>query len=125
MFSNTERFSESALHFKQFGTYTKETIGSKSWELFWQRERDRCINGANYGYDKITGYHYNLLNFSPILQTEVVKEGENELDQVQAIRIKDFAKFYDGQYDYFHYLEEAELAGEHAFMLGSRGKGKS
>lgn len=125
MFTNTDRFRESALHFKEYGLYTKEVVGSKAWTLFWQQERDRCLNGYNAGFDNITGYHYNLLNYSPILQTSVIKESDSEEGQNQAIRVKDFAKFYDGQYDLCHYLDEAEIKGEHAMMLGSRGKGKS
>lgn len=125
MHYNTSEWTVAAQHFKEYGIFTKEIIGSKSWELFWDQERDRCINGYNLGRDIITGYHYNLLNYSPILQTKVITKSKDELGQNQAIRVKDFAKFYDGQYDFFHYLDEAEKAGEHAFMLGSRGKGKS
>lgn len=123
MFTNTDRFSEAALHFKEYGIFTKEPIGSKSWENFWKQERDRCLNGVNFGYDKLTGYHYNMLNYAPILQTKVVKENEN--GQNQAERIKDFSKFLDGQYDWFWYLQEAEEAGEHGMLLGKRGAGKS
>ncbi len=124
-FTNTERFSEQALHFKEYGVYTKDPIGSKAWINFWKQEKDRCLNGLNLGYDKITGYHYNLLNYSPILQTKVIKESLEEFGQNQAERIKDFARFQDGQYDFFWYLQEAEEGGEHAMLLGSRGKGKS
>lgn len=124
-FTNTERFSETAYHFREYGVYTKDPVGSKAWINFWKQERERCLKGLNLGYDKITGYHYNLLNYSPILQTEVIKESEEEFGQNQAVRIKDFAKFQDGQYDFYWYLEEAELGGEHAMLLGARGKGKS
>lgn len=125
MHSNTDSFREAARHFKEYGIFTKEPVGSKSWKLFWEQEKDRCLNGLNLGFDKITGYHYNLLNYSPILQTIVVKEAETEEGQNQADRVKDFPKFYDGQYDLCWYLDEAEKAGEHAMMLGSRGRGKS
>jgi hypothetical protein len=124
-FSGVEEFSATALHFKEFGVYTKEPIRSKAWYAFWQQERDRCLNGYHIGRDEITGYHYNLLNYAPILQTEVIKEADNELGQNQAIRVKDFPKFMDGQYDFFHYIEDAEKAGAHAELIGSRGRGKS
>lgn len=125
MFINTDKFRESALHFKEFGCYTREPVGSKSWFNFWKQERERCLNGLDLGFDKITGYMYNYLNYAPILQTKVVKESEEELGQNQAERIKDFPLWYGGQYDLFWYLEEAEKSGEHAMLLGSRGKGKS
>jgi hypothetical protein len=120
---NTFEWTTEAQHFKEFGVYTKSPVGSKSWELYWQEMRNRCINGYNIGRDKITGYNFFLLNFCPILQTVTIKE--NEFGQNQAARIKDFPLFFDGQYDWFWYLEEAELSGEHAMLLGSRGRGKS
>lgn len=125
MHTNTDSFRQSALHFKEYGVYTKEPVGSKSWKLFWEQERERCLKGLDLGFDKITGYHYNLLNYAPILQTIVVNEAETEEGQNQADRVKDFPKFYDGQYDLCWYLEEAERGGEHAMLLGSRSKGKS
>lgn len=125
MHTNTDSFRQAALHFKEYGVYTKEPVGSKSWVNFWKQERARCLNGLDLGFDKITGYHYNLLNYSPILQTVVIKEAETEDGQNQADRVKDFPRFYDGQYDLCWYLDEAEKSGEHAMMLGSRGKGKS
>jgi hypothetical protein len=123
MFSNTDRFSEAARHFKEYGVYTKEPVGSKSWQLFWKQERDRCLNGLNLGFDKITPYHYNLLNYAPILKVVILNENEN--GQNQADRVKDFPNFLDGQYDAFWYFDECEKSGEHGMFLGSRGKGKS
>lgn len=125
MHYNTAEWTTEAQHFKEFGCFTKLPKGSKAYRDYWKEQRRRCLEGYDIGRDKITGYNYNYLNFSPILQTEVIKESEDEFGQNQAKRVKDFAKFYDGQYDWFHYLEEAELSGEHALLLGSRGKGKS
>lgn len=125
MFSSTDSFKQSALFFKEHGVYTLEPIGSKAWRLFWEQEKDRCLNGINLGHDKITGWHYFYLNFAPILQVEVIKESTDKFGQNQAKRVKDFAQFYDGQYDFFWYLDEAQKAGKHAVLLGSRGKGKS
>lgn len=126
MFYNTDEFRTEALHYKEFNCFTKEPIGSKAYLAYWDEMRRRALEGhKRSGGDWITGYHWWMLNFCPILQTEVIKESEDESKQNQAIRVKDFAKYYDGQYDFFHYLEEAELSGEHAELLGSRGKGKS
>lgn len=125
MFKNTEEFRTEALHFQEFGLYTKEPIGSKSWYNYWKEFRRRCIEGYHIGSDYITGYHWHMLNACPILQTDVIKESEYENGQNQAQRIKGFPSFLDGQYDYFHYLDEAEKSGEHAGMIGKRGAGKS
>lgn len=126
MFKNTEEFRTEALHYREFGCYTKLPIGSTSWRNYWKEQRRRCLEGHKSSDGTyITGYHYHFLNFSPILQTVVVKESEDEFGQNQAARVKDFPKFLDGQYEMFHYFDEAEKGGEHAFMLGSRGRGKS
>lgn len=116
-------FTATAQHFNEHKTYTREPVKSKKWYDFWREERRRCIEGYNIGRDYITGYHYFYLNFSRILKSKVVKE--NEEGQNQAERIEAFPDFWDGDYDFFHYLDEAEKSGQHAMLLGSRGKGKS
>jgi len=116
-------FTAAAQHFKTFGCYTKHPVGSKAWYSFWTEEKRRCIEGYNTGRDFISGYFYNYLNYSPILQTSIIKE--NESGQNQAERVKDFPQFWDGDYHFFNYIEECENKGEHAILLGSRGKGKS
>lgn len=122
---NTYEWTTEAQHFKEFGIYTKEPVGSKAWFKYWEEQRRRSLEGYDIGRDKITGYNYWYLNFSPILQTKVIGESKGEDEQNRADRVKDFPVFYDGQYDTFHYLEEAEVLGEHGMLLGSRGKAKS
>jgi hypothetical protein len=127
MFKNTHLFQETANFFKLNGRYTNLIPGSKAYKDFWTEERRRC----KYGYEvegvKITGYHYNYLNFSPILKAQAVssevKEDENAL--VQAERVLGFPDFWDGDYKFFWYIEDAEKNGEHGILGGSRGKGKS
>lgn len=120
---DVDEFTATRQHFEEFGVYTREPHKSRSWYSFWQEERRRCIEGYNIGRDYITGYHYFYLNYAPILKTEVVRT--NESGQNQAERKKGFPDFWDGDYDFFHYLEEAEQSGQHAMLLGARGKGKS
>jgi len=114
-------------HFEEFGTYTKLLPGSVAWIRFWEEERKRCLKGYHIGRDFIPGYFYDYLNYSPILKTEAVEKEPSiiQLGQIQAERVEGFPDFYDGDYDFFNYLELAELEGQHAFMGGSRGKGKS
>jgi hypothetical protein len=112
-----------AQHFKEYSCYTKEPVGSKLWFKFWEEERNRCLNGYSNGRYSISGYFYNYLNYSPILQTEVKTvnlDGQNQAD-----RIKDFPSIWDGDFEFFDYIDTAEKKGEHALLLGSRGKGKS
>jgi hypothetical protein len=126
MFKNTELFQETANNFiRNNKQYTLHLPGSKSYNDFWKEERRRCLEGYEVNGVRITGYHYNYLNFSPILKTVIVKEGENEFDQNQADRILGFPDFWDGDYEFFHYIEEAEVSGKHGILGGSRGKGKS
>lgn len=121
--TDVDEFTATRQHFLEHKIYTREPINSKRWIDFWREERRRCREGYNIGRDYITGYHYFYLNYSPILKTQIVKE--NLEGQNKAERIEGFPDFWDGDYDFFHYLEEAENSGNHAMMLGSRGKGKS
>jgi hypothetical protein len=50
---------------------------------------------------------------------------EDEFLSIQAERLTDFPDFWDSDYDFFHYLEEAEQSGEHAAVLKTRGRGYS
>lgn len=126
MFKDTHLFQQTANEFLKNGKrYTLLAPGSKAYVDFWKEERRRCLEGYEVNGIRITGYHYNYLNFSPILKTSVIKEGETETDQNQAERIMGFPDFWDGDYDFFHYIEAAETGGKHAILGGSRGKGKS
>jgi hypothetical protein len=121
-FKNSNKFREAALHFQEFGTYTKLPYGSRQWIDWWKEEKRRCLEGYEVDDIRITGYHYFYLNYSPILK--VVKTGTNETGKSKGERIFAFPDFWDGDYDFFHYLDEAENLGKHANLLGSRGRGK-
>jgi len=130
--SRTDDWRTSALHFKEFGTYTKLTPNpapNSAYMKFWKEERRRCIEGYHCGWDYIPGYYYFYLNYSPIIKVEPLDkiEGEEELEgsQIRAERVEGFADVWDGDYDYFHYLEEAEKAGKHGAVLKTRGRGYS
>jgi len=126
MFKNTKLFQEAANNFiKNNGRYTLLAPGSKAYKDFWKEERRRCLEGYEVEGVRITGYHYNYLNFSPILKTSIIVESQDELGLNQAERVEGFPDFWDGDYDFFHYIEAAENGGKHAMLGGSRGKGKS
>jgi len=126
-FDKNDNFREAALHFKEFGKYTNYTPNShpnSKYYKWWEEEQRRCIEGYNLGFDWIPGYFYWYLNYSPIFIVEAEQEIE-EIGRVSGKRFKDFPKFWDGDYDYYHYLEEAEVEGSHGSVMKTRGRGYS
>lgn len=129
----TDEWRTSALHFKEFGRYTNLTPNpapNSAYMKFWREERRRCLEGYHCGWDYIPGYFYFYLNYSPIIKVEPVEKlskEEEDLEGVQlrAERVEGFPEVYDGDYDYFNYLEEAEKLGLHGAVLKTRGRGYS
>lgn len=125
---NFDGFREAALHFKEFGCYTRaprNTHPNSTYMKFWREEQRRCVEGLDLGYEKIPGYMYHYLNYSPIMKSE--RAGGIEIDQgkTRAERVEGFPDVWDGDYDYYWYLEEAEQHGAHATVLKARGMGYS
>jgi hypothetical protein len=94
MWVNSQVFREEALHYKKYGYYCADPSGSPDWVTYWTEQRRRCIQGYTVGGVKITGDHYNYLNFCPILKTEDTKSKKSR-------KINDFPDFWDGDYNYF------------------------
>ena len=126
-FDKHDNFREAALHFKEFGRYTNYTPndhpGSQYYK-YWEEEHRRCIEGLDLGWDFISGYNYWYLNYSPIQVVESLDE-VSEDGRVEGRRFEDFPAFWDGDYYYYHYLEEAESRGKHGSVLKTRGRGYS
>ena len=120
---NVSELTAVSKHFIEYKQYTREPTGSKAWFNFWKQERERCLKGYSFGSDYVSGYEYFYLNYSPILKTEVIHE--NIGGQNQADRIIGFPDYWDGDTEFFNYIDDAEKSGKHALLLGSRGKGKS
>jgi len=126
----TNEWRTSALHYEEFGCYTKHTKNpapNSPYMKFWKEEKRRCKEGYHCGWDYIPGYYYFYLNYSPIIKAVALEElSEEELlagIQARAERMEGFPEVWDGDYDYFHYLEEAEKRGIHAAVLKTRGRG--
>ena len=125
--TNTNKFRQSALFFKEHGCYTLAPRGTTDYVQFWERETQRCLNGyvAEDG-DSITGYHYFYLNYSPIM---ILKEKEYTdrygVKRTKRERIFDFPNFWDSDYYYFNAIEEAERLGKHMAVLKCRQRGYS
>lgn len=130
MATRIDEFRTAALHFKEFGTYTRLPKGSRSHKAYWDEETRRCQKGYHCGWDEISGYFYWYLNYSPI-QIVIPKKNDagivivNEDGSIQGDRIEDFPAYWDGDYQYYGYLDEAEKAGKHGVVLKTRGRGYS
>jgi len=116
-------FRQSAIHFKAHGKYTElypSANPASEYVRFWKEEARRCRDGyIREDGEWITGQFYFYLNFGPILRTITVK------GQKRAERARGFPDIYDGDYLYFHYIEQARTAGKHCMILKKRGAGFS
>lgn len=124
---DTDKFRQAAIHFDKYGYYTSAPRGTTAYKAYWDREKDRCLNGfiAEDG-DRITGYNYFYLNYCVILR---VVEVEHTLPNGSVVkkqdRIQAFPKYYDFDKAYFDAVELAETSGKHLAVLKARGKGYS
>jgi len=117
-------FRQPAIHFQEHGTYTNLYPNSHPQSAYvkhWKEEAKRCRDGLLRESDGewVTGDFYFYLNYGRIYLTRY-KQGSKRAD-----RVEDFPNFYDGDYYYFHYLEDCREEGKHGSVLKSRGKGFS
>jgi hypothetical protein len=117
-------FRKVAINFQRTGKYTSlypNKHSQSEYYKFWKEEARRCREGYVREYDGewITGDYYFYLNYSPIYLTKF-KEGSKRAD-----RVFDFPRVYDGDYFYFHYIEQCRDEGKHGMTLKSRGRGFS
>jgi hypothetical protein len=134
---NTDEWRASALHFEEFGCYTKYPVNdhpSSRYYKFWEEEARRSVYGYDIGRDKISGYFYWYLNYCPIYKAIELGVDVNEVDKDDLVRLYEQAQadrefrlpdFWDGDYQYFWYLDDAETAGEHGVIIKTRGRGYS
>jgi len=136
---NTDEWRQSALHFEEFSRYTNyppNAHPSSRYYKFWEEEARRSVYGYDIGRDWIPGYFYWYLNYCPIYKAVETGDPEDILkidptdiqkiyEQAQADRIMEFADFWDGDYDTYHYYDEAEQLGEHGAIIKTRGRGYS
>ena len=111
-------FCEMARIYDSDKSYTKFPEGTKPWHDLWNREVERMNNGYTVGKYRITGDNYYYLNY---YRMEVVDEEAIS----GAGRHYSFPKFLSKQYEWFHYLEMAEILRLNAIALKGRGVGWS
>lgn len=117
-------FRKAAIHYMEHGCYTflkPNSNPNSEYRKFWDEERRRCWEGYVRKSDGawISGYHYWLLNYQPML-VNVVEKGKKK-----AIRKESFPFFFEGIDWRFHYLYQAREKGHHGIELAKRGCGKS
>lgn len=120
---DTHLFRPSALHFKKYGRFTNFAIGTTEYHRFWEEEKRRSLEGYQVNDVYIPGYFYFYLNFSPILIVKAKEEFSGK--QQQADRLEDFPSFWDSDFEFFAYIDEAEKKGKHSVVLKTRGRGYS
>lgn len=124
---NTDKFRQAAIFFKEHGEYTLAPRGTSDYVKFWDQETKRCLEGytAPDG-DKITGYHYFYLNYSPIIKRVNTKYVDSDgVEHIKRERVTGFPEFWDGDYYFFNACKEAEDQGKHLAVLKARKKGFS
>lgn len=118
-FVNTEVFREEAAFFEKFGRYDDGVYGTIYHDDWWKEQRRRCQHGYEVAGVRISGYHYNYLNFGRIMEVREVKGDENKLygsvsknrDQFSrkaGERKESFPSWWDLDYVYYTSLDIAE-----------------
>lgn len=125
-------FRPTAIHYQKYGVVTNlRPNGNPNSEFGkWIREEiDRVWNGMVRPSDGewVTGDMYYYLNYTPIIQSRVIK-GTRIAD-----RIVDFPAVWEGVYLWFHYINQARYGGlyndfkggNHCVEIAKRGASKA
>ena len=132
-FINTHYFYEVADYYRKTGKFTNYKVDSIPHRQFRKREQYRRKNGfeapcllmpdGSIRNVRITGAHYNFLNYTRIEQLDEssIKKGVTDT----AKKHYDFPKFFDSQYWIFHIMEFAESNGFHLLIDKTRRGGFS
>jgi len=109
MFVNTELFRTEALHFKKYGRYCDDPVGTSEFMKYWEEQASRCKYGYSVGGVKITGNHYFYLNFCQIRLTSEENNEERIVKKRQNVgsKITSFPDFWDGDYQFFWIVDIA------------------
>lgn len=125
---NMDFFRERALYYEKHGRYThlRPNPNPKSeYTAFWKEELRRWRDGLVRPSDGewIPGAYYFYLNYSPIwINVEASTTGGKKS---RGKRSKHFPNVWQGDYLFFHYIEQARNSGAHCKLLKCRGVGFS
>lgn len=115
---NPDWFREDAIKKLTTGKYSGLMPGSKAQRDFWKERLNRCTYGYSINGYRITGDNYFWLNF---YRLKVSMEGS----KASSGRDLSFPQFLVFQYEYFHYVELAEILGKDVGLLKARALGFS
>jgi hypothetical protein len=93
---NSDVFRQEGLNFMSNGYYTTDLPGTIAYNDYWDEQLRRCKEGYEVAGHKVTGHHYEYLNFT---QIQIV-HGEDP-DSPTAIKETKMPDFWDGDYDYY------------------------
>jgi hypothetical protein len=99
---NSDVFRQEAIKFMKNGYYCADPAGSPSFLEYWSEQLKRCIEGYEVGGHKITGDHYEYLNFTQI--KVVIQVAGTKVSK----KITKMPDFWDGDFDYYWCTEIAK-----------------
>lgn len=132
-FVNTYLFTEMADFYRKYKKYTNYKEDSIPHRQFRKREEYRRLNGFTapcllrngvVQNVRITGHHYNFLNYTMMEQLDSSKTKAGNKASVGA-KHYDFSKFIDAQFWTFHIIDFAKRNGFHLIIDKTRRGGFS
>lgn len=132
-FVNTYLFTEMADFYRKYKKYTNYKEDSIPHRQLRKREEYRRLNGFTapcllrngvIQNIRITGHHYNFLNYTMMEQLDTSKAKAGNKSSVGA-KHYDFSKFIDAQFWTFHIIDFAKRNGFHLIIDKTRRGGFS
>lgn len=132
-FVNTYLFTEMADFYRKYKKYTNYKEDSIPHRQFRKREEYRRLNGFTapcllrngvVQNVRITGHHYNFLNYTMMEQLDTSKAKAGNKSSV-GVKHYDFSKFIDAQFWTFHIIDFAKRNGFHLIIDKTRRGGFS
>ena len=121
---NMDFFRERAIFFQKHGKYTNLIPNGNpksDYALFWKEEIRRWKYGlVREDGEWIPGLLYFYWNYTQIALT---KQDNRQLKRSD--RVRNFPKPWLGDYLFYHYVDQAQNAGQHCKLLKTRGIGFS
>lgn len=118
LYFDPDWFRQDAINKIATGKYSNTTYGTKSHLDFWKERGRRCVHGYEVNGYRITGDNYFWLNF---FRLKTTIDGS----KASSGRSLAFPMFLTFQYEYFHYVEMAEILGKDVGLLKARALGFS
>lgn len=109
---DTEAFCEAGLRFKKDKVYTTFPKGTSGYREYWDKEKEKIMNGMWSDGQYITNLHYTYLNYCPI----PIQGSKNAID---------FPNFWDLDADWFKQIKNAKDLKKYLAALKARRRGFS